>query len=445
MPPSIKELADKRNKLLADNRALLDATEKAGLRDLGADAQKEYDAREADIDQLDSELQSAELFETRKAKMLQREADSNKIIPRQTQTVGDPARRDPGDGETLSIDFGRAGMLELEPDHPARFRADPAYRKAVRDYLSYREPNFKSLGFQVGVDPKAGVLVPMATLSGLIKFLDDNVVMRSLATVLQPTNAKSVGMLSYDTDYADADWTAEIPASDLSEDSAAAFGNREMTPHLLTKLVKASEKILESQTAIGIEAFISQRLGYKFAITENKAFLTGNGSQRPLGVFTASNDGVPTTRDVTASATSTPTTSFGADDLIDTEESLKDVYQRKAVWLGSRGFRQRCRKLKDGNGQYLLRPTGSEGGSAVNTLNEHPLYVDENAPSTFTTGLYIAAFFDPSFYYIQDGIDMRIQRINELFTLRNQVGWKARKETDGMPVLAEAFARLKLA
>ena len=36
------------------------------------------------------------------------------------------------------------------------------------------------------------------------------------------------------------------------------------------------------------------------------------------------------------------------------------------------------------------------------------------------------------------------KRLDELFALKNQVGWVGRKETDGMPVLAEAFSRLKL-
>ncbi len=37
---------------------------------------------------------------------------------------------------------------------------------------------------------------------------------------------------------------------------------------------------------------------------------------------------------------------------------------------------------------------------------------------------------------------MTIQRLAELYAATNQVGFIARKETDGMPVLEEAFARL---
>jgi len=39
---------------------------------------------------------------------------------------------------------------------------------------------------------------------------------------------------------------------------------------------------------------------------------------------------------------------------------------------------------------------------------------------------------------------MRIQRLNELYAATNQVGFISRLESDGMPVLEEAFARVKL-
>jgi len=39
---------------------------------------------------------------------------------------------------------------------------------------------------------------------------------------------------------------------------------------------------------------------------------------------------------------------------------------------------------------------------------------------------------------------MRVQRLNELYAATNQVGFIGRLESDGMPVLEEAFARVTL-
>jgi HK97 family phage major capsid protein len=87
---------------------------------------------------------------------------------------------------------------------------------------------------------------------------------------------------------------------------------------------------------------------------------------------------------------------------------------------------------------------GIVGGNAA-TIMERPYRMSEYVPSTYTTGLYVAIVGDFSFYYIADSLNLEIQRLGELFSLRNQVGLLARKETDGMPVLEEAFSRLKLA
>lgn len=441
---SLKELGTERADLVAAARKLLDTAD-ADKRSLSAEEREHYDRIETDIEKLSGEIDARRATDDRRERHARIDArlaqDPVRQIP--PSIPGVTGRTAGTDGADLRFSFGRAGELSVadlrETDtrlaESLQQRATPQYRQSFNSYLRGDHRNFESLGLQVGQDPQGGYLAPMGFVATLIKFLDDLVTVRRLATVLPPTSAKSVGALSYDTDYADADWTAEVPASDISEDSAARFGRREMMPHLLSKLVKSSRKLLRSST-LPIESFLAQRMAYKFGITENKAFLVGSGAQRPLGMYVASNDGIPTSRDTTCASA----TAFTADELIDTQESLKDVYQQRASWLVSRGFRQRARKLKTGTGEYLLQ----EPASGMTTLLGRPLIVDENAPSTFTAAQYIAVFADFSYYWIQDGIDLEIQRLDELFSLKNQVGWVGRKETDAMPVLAEAFARLIL-
>ena len=74
-----------------------------------------------------------------------------------------------------------------------------------------------------------------------------------------------------------------------------------------------------------------------------------------------------------------------------------------------------------------------------------PIFMSEYVPNTFTTGQYVGLIGDLSYYWIADALDMQIQALFELYAESNQVGYIARMETDGMPVLAEAFARVKLA
>ena len=56
----------------------------------------------------------------------------------------------------------------------------------------------------------------------------------------------------------------------------------------------------------------------------------------------------------------------------------------------------------------------------------------------------MAVIGDMSFYHIVDSMDLEVQRLDELYAATNQTGFIGRMETDGMPVLAEAFARMKL-
>ena len=96
-----------------------------------------------------------------------------------------------------------------------------------------------------------------------------------------------------DANPADADWTSELATG--SADTTTAFGKRTWKPNPIAKRVLISNKLLRT-SPIDVEAYMRDRLAYKFGITQEKAFLTGDGVAKPLGVFTASADGARTAR-----------------------------------------------------------------------------------------------------------------------------------------------------
>jgi HK97 family phage major capsid protein len=291
---------------------------------------------------------------------------------------------------------------------------------------------------QADLFTKGGALVaPLQVADRLIKFVDDEVFVRRYAYRTVVTNADGLGAPELTSDPADADWTSELATG--GNDSTMALGRRELRPHPLAKRIKVSNKLMRL-TAGGIEGLVLQRLAYKFAITDEKAFLTGDGVQKPLGVFTASADGITTARDV---STDNTTTAITADGLINVKHSIKGQYWARLRWLFHRDAIRNIRKLKDGNGQYIWAP-GLAGGIPDRIL-ESPYDMSEYAPNTFTTGLYVGLIGDWSQYWIVDALDLTIQRLVELYAETNQTGFIGRMETDGAPVLAEAFARVKLA
>lgn len=349
-----------------------------------------------------------------------------------------------------------AGMIPLasglpQPPESAGTKAasdqDPDKAVKTKAWDSFLRGGLKSVdqaglkALQADVGSSGGYLVaPERFVAELIQQQRDMVFMRQYARVITEAKAESLGVPTLEAQPADADWTAELGTG--SEDSTMAFGKRELTPHPLAKRIKVSNKLLRA-SSIDVDALVRDLLSYKFGITGEKAFLTGNGYLQPLGIFTADANGVPTSRDVT----STVSGSFAADDFIDVKYSLKTQYLSRARWVWHRDTLKRVRKLKDGDGNYLwasgLGPGQGMQGTAPTFLDQ-PYITSEYAPNTFTTGLYAAVLADLSFYWIVDALDMQIQVLDQLYAETNQTGYIGRLESDGMPTLPEAYARLKL-
>lgn len=314
------------------------------------------------------------------------------------------------------------------------------YRNMFAKFMAYGERGMTGdeiRALQSDTATAGGFLVmPQQMVQGLLKAVDDATLVRGLATKFQVPTAASLGVPSLTADPGDADWTAEILTG--SEDSTMAFGKRELNPHPLAKRIKLSNKLLRQVP--GIEALVNARLAYKFAVSQEKAHMTGNGVNQPLGLFTASANGITTARDV---STGNTTTAFTVDGLIEAKYACKAQYQRTGQWIFHRDAVKMLAKLKDGEGEYIWRPSVIE--SEPDMLLGRPVNMSEFAPNTFTTGLYVGIFGDFSNYWIADALNMQMQRLTELYAETNQTGFIGRLESDGMPTLAEAFSRVKLA
>lgn len=315
-----------------------------------------------------------------------------------------------------------------------------AFRKYLRGGINQNWSDAEYKALSANVSDAAGFLVaPQQFVSDLIQGVDDDVVIKSLATVYRLEKALSLGAPSLDTDPSDADWTSEVTT--VSEDTAMKVGKRELNPSQLTKLVKISRKLLQS-AAISPDALVRERLGYKFAITQEKGFMSGTGSNQPLGIFTAHADGISTSRDVTAA---NATTVIG-DDFIKLKMGLKPQYMKSKTvrMVFHRDILQKLMLEKASTaGTYLFTP-GLSAATPDMILNV-PYLLSEYAPNTLTTGLYVAVIGEFRYYWIAEALQFEVQVLNELYAANNQVGYIGRAWVDGAPVLEEAFRRLKLA
>lgn len=322
-----------------------------------------------------------------------------------------------------------------------------AYDKFLKfGQKSLQDAEYKALS--VGSQADGGFLVmPSQMANFVIDLVKDRLFFRNLATVLPAmTQSESLSIAAFDTDAEDSDWTAEALIG--NEEDTVAFGARELRPKPLAKYLKISRKLL--RMSAGAAPFVLDRLAYKMARTQEKAFLAGDSANQPLGVFTASTLGISTSRDRSTATANVVT----GDDFWNVRDLLHDGYRDRASWIIHPSLETRIRKLKDSNNNYIWQPgvfpTMGISGGIPNTIcgmpyNTSYIITDPGYTGNITTGTYVAAVGAWSeCYYIVDALNMEMQRLDELFAATNQVGFILRSETDGMPGREEACARMKV-
>lgn len=410
----IVSIKQERARHVAAMREIQNRSEAEKRASLTPEEQVAWDRAHAEVDKLGKQVAELEAAEERKASVAR--------LTEELRSVSGPG---------------------LEEDGSATRKSSPATRAAFRKYLQHGVESLDSSerrALQGDLPASGGYLeAPPEQLATLLKFLDDALVVAGLATTLNLTTRAGVGAPQLTADPADAEWTSELGIGGTA-DSTMAFGKRELRPKPLAKSIKVSRDLLASVPSI--EALVMQRLAYKHAVSLENAMLTGSGAGQPLGLFVASDDGIPTSRDV---STDNTTTSVSVDGLLNALYSVKPQYRRSPSFrlLGHRDFYKQVAKLKDGEGQYLWEPSVKAG--QPDTFKSVSCVESEFAPNVFTTGLYVGMFGDFSFYWLARWMGAEIQRLNELYAGSNQIGFIGRLHADGAPVLGEAFARVKLA
>ncbi|KAF0097825.1 MAG: Phage major capsid protein [Rhodospirillaceae bacterium] len=412
MSDRLKALREKRGQAVSDMRAITEAAEKE-KRDLSAEELDKHGTIFKTVDGLRQQIEAEE-----------RTIEATRQAAADELRDNDSGRKPGGEGE--------------ETPEKRQMKAFRRFLTGGTAAVGNGDGAEELRALQAGSSAEGGYLVaPQEFVTNLIKNVDNATFIRARANKFTVTKAESLGAPTLENDAADSDWTVELGTG--SEDTGMRFGKRELKPHPLAKRIKVSKKLIRI-SALPIDGIIQARMGYKIGITQEKAFLIGDGQNKPLGVFTASADGISTGRDV---STGNTTTAIAFDGLIEAKFSVKAAYWPKADWLFHRDAVKNITKLKDGDGQYLWRMSVRDG--EPDTLLGRPLMVSEYVPNTFTTGQYVGMFGDFSNYWIVDALDMQIQRLTELYAETNQDGFIGRMESDGMPVLEEAFARVKLA
>ena len=387
----INELRDNRAKAWEAAKNFLDThqTEKGTL---SAEDAATYDRMEAEVVSLGKEIGRMERREALDAEM--------------NRPVGSPLTSRPG---AADIKTGRAS---------------DEYKKAM---LTALRTNFRTVSnvLMEGTDASGGYLVPTEYDARLVEALEQENVIRSLATVIQTSGERKINVAA-----------SKPAASWVEENGELVFGDATfdqviLDAYKLSVAVKVSEELL-ADNVYDLESFLINAFGRAIANAEEEAFLTGDGISKPTGIFHATKGG--------QTGVTTAGNSITADEVIDLVYKLKRQYRANAVFVTSDSTLAAIRKLKNDNG-YLWQPALSAG--EPDRLLGYPVYTSQFVPA-IAAGQPVMAFGDLSYYNIGDRGARSFAALHELYAGVGQVAFVAKERVDGRLVLPEAVQILKM-
>jgi HK97 family phage major capsid protein len=336
---------------------------------------------------------------------------------------------------------GRPQYVERPASDCGQAAYDKAFRSALRVTNGFNAQQFAAL--QSDKADAAGYLLASEQFtSEILKEVDDEVWIRRFADVITVPEADSLGIKKRTAKLNTHAWGPELVEPTV--DTAQKYGKKALTPHYLTGAARVSKDLIRRSAGLA-EAEVKSEIARDAGEKMESAYLLGTGAQQPLGVFVASTDGISTARDsLTGSATN-----FTYAGLVAAKYKLKAAYRRSngsrsgARWMFHRDGISLVAQMLDLNGQPMLRPGRGLLGEDPDELLGYPVDESEFCPNTFTTGLYVGILAQWRYYRIADALDAEISVLTELYAATNENGYLDRLKTDGLPVLEEAFVRLK--
>lgn len=197
------------------------------------------------------------------------------------------------------------------------------------------------------------------------------------------------------------------------------FATVELTGFLIGALTKISKSLLNNND-FNLTEYVVNKMAEKFKLFYEGEML--NGTSNKISGIAGSYDS--TNMKVALAAKS----SITADELIDIQETVPDVFQTKAYWIMNRETRKAIRKLKDSDGNYLLNRAFNEKWD-YELLNK-PVYCSEKAEKLGTASKPVIFYGDFSGLAIKETESMEIQILLEKFATQHAIGVVGYSELD---------------
>ena len=212
------------------------------------------------------------------------------------------------------------------------------------------------------------------------------------------------------------------------ESSSGKFKSIELKGFLAGALTKVS-KSLVNNSQFDIVNFVINQMAENIAKWIENELL--NGTTQKI-------EGVSQCKQVVTAASSTAIT---ADELIDLQETVPDVFQPGCIWIMNKATRTAIRKLKDSDGDYILQKdmTAKWGYRLFGA----DVYCSDNMPK-MAAGNTAIVYGNMSGLAVKVSEDMNIEVLRERFATEHAIGVVGWLEIDSKIENEQKIAVLKM-
>lgn len=302
-----------------------------------------------------------------------------------------------------------------------------------------RETELKSLNTINNAD--GGFVLPTALDQQIAQRLVRLSPIRSIAQVVQTTTSDYRKLIAVGAPQ--SGWSSQTGAR--GETAAPKFAEIIPPSGELYANPSATQFMLDD-AGFDVEGWLAGQIANEFARAEGAAFVSGNGTNQPLGFLTG-----------TPSTAGDDTRTFGAlqylgsgdantlgampdDRLIDMVMALKPGHRQGAVWVMNAATIAQIRKVKDSTGAYIWQASMMDG--QPNRLLGYPVIEASDMPDV-AAGAYPIAFGNfQNGYLITERFGTRLLR--DPYSNKPYVNFYATKRVGGQVLDSDAIKLLKI-
>jgi HK97 family phage major capsid protein len=268
-----------------------------------------------------------------------------------------------------------------------------------------------------------GAVIPSSIANKIIKKVYDICPVYQLATRYNVGGTLNIPYYDEETQSIEMAYATEF--QDL-ESTSGKFLSIELKGFLAGALTKVSRSLINN-SQFAIVPFVINAMAESISRWIENELLNGT---------TAKVEGLSTVTQIVTAASATVLT---ADELIDLQETVPDVYQSDAIWIMNKTTRKAIRKLKDGDGTYLLQKDFNAKWGY--TLLGKDVYTSDNMPG-MEAGKTAIYYGDMSGLAVKLAEDVSIEVLREKFATQHAIGIVGWIELDSKVENAQKIAKL---